>query len=193
MQTHAIGPVRLLLGSLVLLLAGAAIFWQLWGRTAGNELLIVRGAALEIEPWAGELRLDGSTAWWDHAVTGVQLSIAKAESEDEEFVLADPIAVPGVKSIRVDVRVANTRTIEQALTLTLEDTAVKISLKEGQLARKGDVWVSPGFVQDGRRKLSEIARIEFLDRDGRVISRYQNPDLGRRLRFRVRLSANKTD
>lgn len=189
LSSHTIGPVRLLLGSLVLLLAGAAVFWMLWGRATGNEALVIRGGALEIEPWAGTLRADGADIWWDHPVDGVHLAIAKAESEDQEFVLAEPIAVQNVKSIHIDLRVANSRMIENALVLTLEEKGVKLTLKEGQLAGKGDVWVHPGFVQDGQRKTYEIAKIQFLDRGGQVISRYQNPDLGRRLRFRVKLTA----
>lgn len=186
------GPVRLLLGSLVLLLIGGAVFWFLWGRSAGNEVLVIRGGALEIEPWPGELRVEGSGVWWDHAVTGIHLSVAKAQSEDEEFVLADPILLSNVKTIHIDVRVvANARTVEDALVLDIQDQAVKMSLKEGQLARRGDVWVHPGFVQNGQAKRYEISKIEFRDRADQMITRYQNPDLGRRFRYRLKLSSSK--
>lgn len=191
MSTHAIGPVRLLFGSLLLLFAGAAIFWFLVGRSAGNEVLVIRGGALEIEPWAEDLRVAGSDVWWDQAVTGVQLSIAKAQGDDDEYVIADPIAVQGVRSIHIDVRIANSRTVEDALVLVIQDAAVKMTLKEGQLARRGDVWVPPGFVQNGQAKRYEIAKIEFLDRADRLITRYQNPDMGRHFRFRVKLTASK--
>jgi hypothetical protein len=191
LSTHTIGPVRLLLGSLVLLLAGAAVFWFLWGRSTGGEVLVIRGGALEIEPWAGDLRIEGSDVWWDHAVTGVHLSVAKALSDEEEFVLADPVSVAGVKTVRIDIRIANSRTVEDALVLVIQDTGVKMSLKEGQLARRGDVWVHPGFVQNGQAKRYEISKIEFLDRADQMITRYQNPDLGRRFRFRLKLSASK--
>jgi hypothetical protein len=180
-----------LLSSLVLLLAGAAIFWFLWGRSTGNEVLVIRGGAIEIEPWAGELRVAGSDFWWDHAVTGVHLSVAKAQSEDEEFVLAEPVVLTNVKTVRIDVRIANSRTVEDALVLAIENEGVKMTLKEGQLARKGDVWVPSGFVQNGQTKRYEISKIEFLDRANQMLARYQNPDLGRRFRFRLKLNASK--
>lgn len=189
MSTHNIGSVRLLFLSLFLLLAGAGIYWWIADRTGGAQTLIVRGGALEIEPTPADIQPDGPGVVWPHAVSTVHLAIAKAESEDEEFVLADPVALKGVKSVRIDVRVANSRMIESALTLTLEDTAVKMAVKEGSLRPHGDVWVHSGFIQDSRHKRYEIAAIEFFDRDNKRIVRYQNPDLGRRLRFRIKFSA----
>jgi hypothetical protein len=188
-STHNIGPFRLLFGSLVLLLVGAGAFWYLWERTTGVDALIVRGGALEIEPWSGELRADGADRWWDHAVGAIHLSIARSENDGDEYVLADPITLSAVKSIRIDVRVGNVRIVENALVLDLRDNAVKLSLKEGQLVQKGDIWVPPGFAQEGHRQAYEIARIQVFDRNDQVISRYQNPDMGRRLRFRLKLTA----
>src|SRR5690349_7400695 len=153
LSTHAIGPVRLLLGSLVLLLAGAAGHWWLEGRAAtGRDVLVLRDGPVEIEPWSGDLRAEGSTLHWDHAVTGIQLLIAKAGSDDEEYVVLDPITVPEAKSLVVDFRVGNVRTVEKAMVLSMDDSGVKIAVNEGELARKGDVWAHTGFLQNGQRK-----------------------------------------
>jgi hypothetical protein len=188
MSTHAIGPVRLLLGSLILLLAGAAAHWYLVGEGATNEVLVLRGGVLEIEPWAGDLQQEGSALVWHHAVSRIQLHIAKAENEDEEFVLMDPINIPEAARLAVDLRVNKARTVSNAIVMSMDDSGVKITVNEGQFAQKGDVWAYAGFLRQGRRDPYEISRIEFRDAQDRVLSRYDNPDLGRRVRFRVRLN-----
>jgi hypothetical protein len=184
---------RLLLGSLVLLLAGAGAFWWIDGRTAtGHDVLVLRDGPVEVEPWSGDVRHDGSALRWDHTVTGIQLLIAKAASDDEEFVLLDPINVGDARSLVVDFRVGHTRTIEKALVFSMDDTGVKIAVNEGELAKKGDVYAHTGFLQNGQRKPFEIARLEFRDAQDHVITRYQNPDMGRRVRFRVRMTGTAT-
>jgi hypothetical protein len=190
LSTHAIGTFRLLLGSLVLLLGGAGAMWWLSGGGALPSALVIRGGSFEIEPWHGTLRVDGSDVYWDHAVSGVFVSVYKSQDRDEEFDLADPIAQPGVKSIRIDLRVDNSRVIEKAVMMTLEEQTVKITVKDVALAKHGDVWIHPGFVQDGRRKVFDIAVLELLGPGGQVIGRYQNPDMGRRFRYRVKLTAS---
>jgi hypothetical protein len=189
LSTHAIGTVRLLFGSLVLLLAGAGVMWM---TGSGNvpATLVIRGGSLEIEPWLGTLRGTGSDLYWDHPVSGVSVSVYKAEDRDSEFDLAEPIALSAVKSIRVDLRV-DSRIIDQALLVTLEEQGVKVTAKGVALARRGDVWVHPGFVQGGRRKLFEVALLELLGANGQVVARYQNPDMGRRFRYRVKLTAGR--
>lgn len=189
MSTHTIGSVRLLALSLVLLLAGAGIYHALGGAASAHQALIIRGGALELEPWGGDLRADAADLRWDYPIGTVQVAIAKAESEDEAFVMGEPVTLSGVTRVRIDLRVSNTRMIEDAVTVTMDETGGKIAVKEGQLARKGDVWVHSGFIQDKRHTPYEIARIEFFDRSGQSVLRYQNPDLGRRLRFRLKLSA----
>jgi hypothetical protein len=188
MSTHAIGPVRLLLGSLILLLAGAAAHWYLAGDGATNEVIVLRGGAVELEAWAGDLRQEGSSLVWEHAVNRIQLTIAKAENEDEEFVVQDPIVIPDAARMAVDLRVNKARTVSQAMVFTMEPGGTKITVNEGQFAPKGDVWAYAGFLRQGRRDPYEISRLEFRDAQDRVISRYDNPDLGRRVRFRVRLN-----
>jgi hypothetical protein len=192
-STHAIGTVRLLLGALVLLLAGATGYWWLAGRAAtGHDVLVLRDGPLEVEPWGGDLRAEGTALHWDHTVTGIQLLIAKAASDDEEFVVMDPITVPDAKSLVVDFRVGGLRTVERAMVLSMDDAGVKIAVNEGELARKGDVWAHTGFLQNGQRKHFEIARLEFRDGQDHVITRYQNPDMGRKVRFRVRMTGTAT-
>ena len=189
MSTHAIGTVRLLLGSLVLLLVGAGVTW--WtGAGAIPAVLVIRGGSLEIEPWYGTLRSQGSELYWDHAVSGVSLSVYKAEDRDSEFDLGEPIVQSAVKTIRMDLRVDNSRVIEQAVMVTIENQAVKITAKDVSLAKRGDVWVHPGYVQDRRRKVFEIASLQLLGADGQVITRYQNPDMGRVFRYRIKLTAS---
>jgi hypothetical protein len=189
LSTHAIGPVRLLFGSLILLLVGAgAAYWWLGAGTVTNDVLVLRGGALEIESWSGDLRFEGSSLVWDHAVKRIQLSIAKAENEDEEFVWMDPIAVPDAARLSVDLRVAKSRTVAQAIVLSMEPAGVKIAVHEGQFAQKGDIWEYAGFVRQGRREPYEISKLEFRDAQDRVITRYENPDLGRRVHFRLRLN-----
>jgi hypothetical protein len=181
--------VRLLLGSLVLLLAGAGLMWM----TGGGSLpavLVIRGGSLEIEPWVGTLRAEGSDMVWDHAVSGVSVSVYKSEDRDQEFDLAEPIKLSAVKSIRIALRVDNSRVIEDALVATLEAERVKFTVKGVSLARHGDLWVHPGFVQEGRRKLFEVAVLELLGAKGDVVARYQNPDMGRRFKYRVKLIAS---
>jgi hypothetical protein len=189
LSTHAIGSVRLLLGSLVLLIAGAGLYW-LMGGPSGTTALVIRGGALEIESWDGELRSEGADVYWDHAVSDVSLSIYKAEDSQQEFDLGEPIRQTAVKSLRINFRVDGARLVEQAVVITFEDRAVKITSKPSQLARRGDVWVYPGFMQSGRRMPFEIASLELLGQDGQVISRYQNPDMGRRFRYRIKLTAS---
>lgn len=188
LSTHAIGTVRLLLGSLVLLLVGAGAMWWSGGGTL-PAVLVIRGGSLEFEPWYGTLRSQGSDLYWDHAVSGMSVSIYKAEDRDAEFDLAEPIAQSGVKTIRIDLRVDNTRVIEQALMVTIEDQAVKITSKDVAIAKRGDVWVHPGYVQDRRRKVFEIASLQLLGAGGQVVARYQNPDMGRYFRYRIKLTA----
>jgi hypothetical protein len=190
MSTHAIGPVRLLLGSLLLLLAGAAAHWYLAGEAAMAEVITLRGGAVEIEAWAGDLRQEGSALVWNQAVNRVQLTIAKAENEDEEYVVQDPIVIKDAARIAVDLRVNKARTVSQAMVFTMDPGGMKITVNEGQFAQKGDVWAYAGFLNKGRRDPYEISRLEFRDAQDRVISRYENPDLGRRVRFRVRLNGS---
>jgi hypothetical protein len=188
LSTHAIGPVRLLLGSLVLLLAGAGGHWWLAERAgSGHDVLILRDGPVVIEPWPDGLRAEGSAWRWDHTVSGMQLLIAKANNPDEEFVVMDPITVPDAKTLAVDFRVGNVRTVSNALVLSMDDSGVKIAVNEGELARKGEVWAHSGFLQNGQRKPFEIARLELRDAQDHVIVRYQNPDMGRRVRFRLRM------
>ena len=193
MSTHAIGPVRLLLGALVLLLLGAAAHWYLGERVgAGHDLLVLRDGPVTVEPWPDGLRLEGSAWHWDHTVTSLQLLIAKANNPDEEFVMLDPVNVPEAKSLIVDFRVNNVRTVEKAMVLTMDDTGVKIAVNEGELAKKGEIWAHSGFVQTGQRKPFEITKLEFRDAQDHVITRYQNPDMGRRVRFRLRMIGTPT-
>lgn len=182
--------MRLLIGSLVLLLAGAGAMW--WtGGGAAPAVLVIRGGSLEIEPWVGTLRGEGSDLSWDHPVSSIALSIYKAEDRDQEFDLADPIAVTAVKTIRIALRVDNSRVIDEAFVATLETERVKFTAKGVAMAKRGDVWVHPGFVQEGRRKLFEVATLEMLDAGGQVVARYQNPDMGRRFRYRLKLTASR--
>jgi hypothetical protein len=180
--------VRLLLGSLVLLLAGAGAMW-VTGAGSLPAVLVIRGGSLEIEPWVGSLRGEGSDLYWDHAVTGMSMSVYKSEDRDQEFDLADPIALSAVKTIRIALRV-DSRVIEDAMIVTLEDQRVKFTVKGVALAKHGDMWVHPGFVQDGRRKKFEVATLEMLGANGQVVSRYQNPDMGRYFRYRVKLTGS---
>jgi hypothetical protein len=178
----------LLLGSLVLLLLGAGAHWYLGERIgAGHDVLVLRDGPVEVEPWPDGLRPEGSALHWDHTVTNIQLLIAKSQSPDEEFVVMDPVNVPDARSLVVDFRVGNVRTVEKAMVFSIDDTGVKIAVNEGELARKGDVWAHAGFVQAGQRKPFEIAKLEFRDAQDHVITRYQNPDMGRRVRFRLRM------
>ena len=189
MSTHTIGTVRLLLGSLILLLVGAAVCVMLGG-TSTPSTLVLRGGALEIEPWDDTLRPQGADLYWDHAVASVSVSIYKAEDADQEYELANPVALSGVQSIRIDLRVDRSRLVERALVATLENEAVKISTNNNALMKRGDVWVHPGFVQEGRRKPFEIAVLELIGPTGQVVARYQNPDMGRRFHYRVKLTAS---
>lgn len=186
MSTHPIGTVRLLLGSLLLLLAGAAACW-LVGGMSNPSTLVIRGGALEIEPWYGTLRPQGADVYWDHSVSAMSVSIYRAEDADQEFDLGEPVALSGVHSIRIDLRVDGSRLVERALIATLEDRGVKITLNNSGLAKRGDLWVHPGFVQEGRKKPFEIAVMELLRPDGEVVARYQNPDMGRKFRYRLKL------
>ena len=63
-----------------------------------------------------------------------------------------------------------------------------ITVNEGQFAQKGDVWAYSGFVRQSKRQQYEIARLEFRDAKDTVIARYENPNMGRRVRFRVRMN-----
>jgi hypothetical protein len=188
LSTHAIGTFRLLLGSLVLLLAGAGVM-RMTGSGSLPAVLVIRGGSLEIEPWVGTLRADGSDLSWDHPVSGVSVSVYKSEDRDAEFDLAEPIALSAIKTIRIALRVDNSRVIDDAVVATLDAERVKFTVKGVALAKRGDVWVHPGFVQEGRRKLFEVAVLELLDAKGQVAARYQNPDMGRRFRYRLKLTA----
>jgi hypothetical protein len=186
LSTHAIGPVRLLLGSLGLLLAGGVIVWLLAGGMARPAVLVIRDGSFEIESWAGDLRQSGTDLLWEHEVNDVELFVYRSQG-DEEFELGEPIAVPGVRGMRIDFRVGAGLTLTGAVSLSMTDGAVRISVRDGRFTQKGDLWVHSGFVRDGRKARFEIARLEFLDRNNQVLSRYQNPDLGRRVRFRIKL------
>jgi hypothetical protein len=188
LSTHAIGTFRLLFGSLVLLLVGAGAMWMT-GAGSSPAVLVIRGGSLEIEPWAGTLRGEGSNLYWEHAVSGVAVSVYKAEERDQEFELADPIALSAVKTIRIALRV-DSRMIDEALTATIESGRVTFTAKGVALARHGDVWVHPGFVQEGRRKRFEVATLELLGATGQVVARYQNPDMGRYFRYSIKLTAS---
>jgi hypothetical protein len=190
LSTHAIGTVRLLLGSLVLMLMGAGVMWMT-GSGSLPAVLVIRGGSLEIEPWVGTLRAEGSDLSWDHPVSSMSVSVYKAEDRDSEFELAEPIALTAVKTIRIALRVDNSRLVDEALVATLDDQRVKFTVKGVALAKRGDVWVHPGFVQEGRRKLFEVATLELLGADGQVVGRYQNPDMGRRFRYRLKLTASR--
>jgi uncharacterized protein YfiM (DUF2279 family) len=181
--------VRLLIGSLVLLLAGAGVM-RMTGSGSQPAVLVIRGGSLEIEPWVGTLRADGADLSWDHAVSGMSVSVYKSEDRDQEFDLAEPIALTAIKTIRIALRVDNSRVIDDALVVALDAERVKFTVKGVQLAKRGDVWVHPGFVQEGRRKLFEVATLELLDAKGQVAGRYQNPDMGRRFRYRLKLMAS---
>jgi hypothetical protein len=187
LSTHAIGTVRLLIGSLVLMLAGAGVLW-ITGATAAPTALVISGGALEVEPWNGALRTQGNEVYWDHAVAGAFVSVYKAQERDQEYELGEPLPLSGVKTIRIDLRVDG-RIIDQAMMITVNAEDVKIAVKDVALSKRGDVWVHPGFVQDGRRKLFEIATVELLGATGQVLQRYQNPDMGRYFRYRIKLTA----
>jgi hypothetical protein len=161
------------------------------GGGSAPAVLVIRGGSLEIEPWAGTLRGEGSDLYWDHAVSGVAVSIYKAEERDQEFDLADPIALSAIKTIRIALRVDNSRVIEDAMIVTIENERVKFTVKDVALAKHGDVWVHPGFVQEGRRKVFEVATLELLGANGQVATRYQNPDMGRYFRYRLKLTASR--
>jgi uncharacterized membrane protein len=188
LSTHAIGTVRLLLGSLVLMLVGAGVM-RMTGSGLQPAVLVIRGGSLEVEPWVGTLRGDGSDLSWDHAVSGVAVSVYKSQDQDQEFDLADPIMLSAVKTIRIALRV-DSRVIDEALVVTLDNERVKFTAKGVALSKRGDVWVHPGFVQEGRRKLFEVAVLELLGANGQVVARYQNPDMGRRFRYRIKLTGN---
>jgi hypothetical protein len=173
----------------VLLAAGAGLYSWIGGAVS-HDALVLRGGAFELESWASELQAGGGDLVWKHGVSSVAVSLYKSEGDGQEFDIADPINVTSVKTINIDFRVDNTRTVEQAVVLTIEDQAVKIAVKEGKLDKRGDVWVYPGFVQDGRKKPFEIASLAFVDRNGQVVARYQNPDMGRRFHYRVKLLAS---
>jgi hypothetical protein len=189
LSTHSIGTVRLLLGSLVLMLAGAGVM-RFTGAGSLPAVLVIRGGSLEIEPWMGTLRSDGSDLSWDHPVSSVQVSVYKSEDRDSEFDLAEPIPLSGVKTIRIALRVDNSRLIDDALVATVDDQRVKFTVKGVALAKRGDLWVHPGFVQDGRRKLFEVAVLELIGANGQVAARYQNPDMGRRFKYRLKLTGS---
>ncbi len=181
------------MGSLVLLLAGAAGHWWFAERAGtGHDLLVLRDGPVEVEPFPDGLRQEGSALRWDHTVNSMQLLIAKAANPDEEFVLLDPVTVPEARTLVVDFRVNNLRTIDKAMVFTMDDTGVKINVNEGELARKGEVYAHTGFLQTGQRKPFEIAKLEFRDAQDHVIVRYQNPDMGRRVRFRLRMLGTAT-
>jgi len=171
------------------MLIGAGVMWMTGGGTL-PAVLVIRGGSLEVEPWVGTLRGEGSDLYWDHAVSSVSLSIYKSEDRDQEFDLAEPIALKAVKSIRIALRVDNMRVVEDALTVTLEDQRVKFTAKGVALANRGDVWTHPGFVQEGRRKLFEVATMELVGANGQVVARYQNPDMGRRFKYRLKLTGS---
>jgi hypothetical protein len=178
----------LLLGALVLLLLGAGAHWYLGERIgAGHDLLVLRDGPVTVEPWPDGLRPEGSAWRWDHTVASMQLLIAKANNPDEEFVMLDPVTVPEARTLVVDFRVGNVRTVEKAMVLTMDESGVKIAVNEGELARKGEIWAHTGFLQTGQRKPFEIAKLELRDAQDHVIVRYQNPDMGRRVRFRLRM------
>lgn len=194
MSTHAIGPVRLLLGSLALMLVGAALCWWLYVRVAGEAILVIRDGLFEIEPWTGTLQPSGSDLVWDHEPTDVELALYRSTGgEEEELELGEPVSLQGVKTIRIDFRVAGGLSVADAVVLTMKDGLLRIAVRNGRLERRGDVWVHQGFVLESQKKRFQISKIEFLDDGGDVVSRYQNPDQGRRVRFRLKLKATLGD
>ena len=80
-----------------------------------------------------------------------------------------------MRGLRIDFKVAGTLSVADAVVLSTKDGPLRITVKSGQLARKGDVWVHQGFVQDGRKQRFQIAKLELLDQSGNVLARYQNP------------------
>jgi hypothetical protein len=189
LSTHAIGSVRLLLGSLVLLLLGGVICWWFWARLSGQATLVIRDGSFEIEPWVGSLQPSGSDLVWEHQPTDVEVAVYRSTGDEDELELGEPTKQSGVRGIRVDFKIAGTLHVSEAVVLSTKDGPLRISVKGGQLARKGDVWVHQGFVQEGRKQRFHIAKIELLDQRDNVVARYQNPDEGRRVKFRIKLIA----
>jgi hypothetical protein len=190
LSTHAIGPIRLLLGSLILLILGGGAFWWFFERLAGEAVLVIRDGSLEIEPWVGQLQSEGFDLVWNYQPTDVEIGVYRSTDDENELELGEPLKYGGVRGVRIDLRLGGTTTVADAVVMSTTDEALRISVKRGQqLVRRGDVWVHQGFLQDGRKQRFQIAKIELLDRTGSVIARYQNPDQGRRVKFRIKLIA----
>ena len=189
MAGHTISPVKLVLGALVLLLAGAAAFWAMSGRLLESRVAIVRDGSLEIELWAGTLSPSGADLVWDYQPNHVELSLyTPAGSEDDaEVELGQPVPIAGTQTIHIDLRLGSVSIVSDAVVLSMNDGPLRISVKDGQLTRRGDLWVHPGFVVGGEKKRIRIAKIEFRDANNQVISRYQSPSQGKLIRFRVKL------
>ena len=145
MSTHSIGPVRLLFGSLALMLVGAALCWWLYVRVAGEAVLVIRDGSFEVEPWVGTLQQVGVDSVWDHNPTEVELAIYRSTGDEDELELGEPVKLSGVKSIRVDFRVAGTLAVTEAVQISMKDGRLKMSVRNGQLLKRGDVWVHQGF------------------------------------------------
>ena len=190
MSTHAIGPIRLLLGSLLLLLLGGVAFWWFYERIGGEAVLVIRDGSLEIEPWAGEVRSTGFDFVWNHQPTDAEVGVYRSTDDEQELELREPLKHGGVRGLRIDLRIAGTTTLADAVVLSRTDDGLRIAVKRGQLVKRGDVWVHEGFVHEGRKQRFQIAKIELLDQSGAVVARYQNPDEGRPVKFRIKLIAS---
>jgi hypothetical protein len=190
MSTHAIGPVRLVLGSLLLMLVGAGLCWWFLVRGPGDAVLVVRDGSFEIESWGGDLTGGGTELVWTHTPTDAELGIYRSTGTDEEaLMLGAPVRLPNAATIRFELKVAGGLTIPEAVVLSVGDGPLRVAVKNGRLERRGDVWVHQGFVVEGQPKRFMISKIECLDAGGRVVARYANPDQGRRVRFRLTLTA----
>jgi hypothetical protein len=189
-STHSIGPVRLLLGTLILLILGGAAFWWFFERLGGEAVLVIRDGSLEIEPWSGELEPAGFDFVWRHQPTDVEVGVYRSTDDEHELELRDAVKHGGVRGLRIDLRLGGTTTVADALVASRTDDGLRISVKRGQLVKRGDVWVHQGFVQDGVKQRFHIAKLELLDQAGSVVARYQNPDQGRPVKFRIKLIAS---
>jgi hypothetical protein len=190
LSTHAIGAVRLLLGSLLLLAIGALLFWWLFVRLGGESVLIIRDGSLEIEPWAGDVRSTGTDLEWNHVASDVEVGVYRSADDESDFELEEPTKHAGVHGMRIGLRIAGTLLVPEAIVLSTVDGRSHFAVKASGFVRRGDVWVHQGFPRNGHKQRMEIATIELLDATGTVFARYQNPDRGRRVKFRIKLKAS---
>jgi hypothetical protein len=172
------------------MLVGAGICWWLLVRGPGDAVLVIRDGSLEIESWGGQLTGSGTSLVWSHAPTSLALGIYRSTGLDEEaFELQAPVTLPNASTIRIELKVGGGVTIAEAVVLSLRDGPLRIEVNNGRLERRGDLWIHQGFVIAGQPKRFAISKIECLDAGGQVIARYTNPDRGRRVRFRLVLTA----